>query len=94
MFMNLDSSESDVVHDFNCGRMFEERLEWFPCARSSNRIDVSLFLGFPFPPRASFLNANLPVLLKRASLKVRISRNQQRLLHQLDIHLQLCAFLP
>jgi hypothetical protein len=60
-----------------------------PC--SSNRIDVSLCLGFPFPARASFLNASLPVLLKRTGLNDRVPRNQQRLL---DFHLQLYTFLP
>jgi hypothetical protein len=31
--MNLDSNESDAMHGFNCGRIFEERLKWFPYAQ-------------------------------------------------------------
>ena len=66
-------------------------LSGFHVSCSSNRIDVSLCLALPFPARASFLDASFPMLLKRASLNHRVSRNQQGLL---DFHLQLCTFLP
>jgi hypothetical protein len=62
-------------------------LSGFHMPSSSNRIDVSLCLWFPFPARASFPNVGLPVLLNRTSLNDRVSPNQHRLLH-------LYTFLP